>query len=703
MSVSFEGNKEFSLAWRLVEQTGANVFLTGNAGTGKTTFLTFLRQHSSKRIAVVAPTGIAAINAGGVTIHSFFQIAPGLYLPGMMSEEQKRYERFSKEKRRLIKALDLLVIDEISMVRADLLDSVDASLRRHRDPDRPFGGLQLLIIGDLGQLAPVVKDSERELLSRVYDTPFFFSSKALVEAGYVMVELRKVYRQTDSAFVSLLNKVRNASLDSESLALLNSRYISGFNPPDSQGYIRLTTHNARADEINEARLAMLQSSLVTYSAEVSGDFPEFSFPADRDLRLKAGAQVMFIRNNPQEGYYNGLIGTVLSCDRASVEVAPLDGGKPVKVSQVAWQNTRFVMDEDTARVREEVIGEFRQLPLRTAWAITIHKSQGLTFDRAIIDAAHSFAHGQTCVALSRCRSLEGLVLDSPLSPSAFISDAGVGEFINKRRNASVSESQVDSMADAYTLTLLTRMFDFSELRRNYNSLQRLVGEYLSKAYPKLSEQYAKGDKAMLEEIENVASRFRNVISLIFSMPKGEERDAKLNERVSSACRYFGEHLAPFVKLVQGTPTKADNKFGSKRLQSVVDDVYEWMFIESRLLRHFSSSEFTPKAMLDVRAKAILELGDKKKTPSRKASKVSVPADVSDAALYGSLASWRSAMSAKLGVPAYVILSNKALVGIANDKPLSQFELLSIPGIGNQKVRRFGAEIIEIISSHLGQD
>lgn len=413
-----ESNNDIELARKIIEQTGASLFLTGKAGTGKTTFLRNLRTSSRKRMVVCAPTGIAAINAGGVTLHSFFQLDFGVYIPGMKREGKGRVA-FSKEKIRIIRGLDLLVIDEVSMVRSDLLDAVDSVLRRYRDRTLPFGGVQLLLIGDLQQLPPVVVEHERQLLEANYRSPYFFDSHALQQLDYVTIELSKVYRQSDSNFLDLLNAVRDNRADSEVLRRLNERYVPGFNPDDSEGYVRLTTHNHLANMVNDRRLAALQGEAHEFEAKVSGNFPASSYPADLKLTLKEGAQVMFIKNDTgmDRRYYNGMMGKVTTIDDEGLVVTPDDGSDPINVEPVEWENTKFVVNEETNEINEKTDGVFCQIPLKLAWSITIHKSQGLTFDRAIIDASASFSHGQTYVALSRCRTLEGMVLERPPPPT----------------------------------------------------------------------------------------------------------------------------------------------------------------------------------------------------------------------------------------------------------------------------------------------
>ncbi len=335
-----EANKDLRTAWEFAEYTGTSIFLTGKAGTGKTTFLKALKEHTSKRIIVVAPTGVAAINASGVTIHSFFQLPPSIYVPGMAIKE--RFD-FAKEKRRILRTLDMLVIDEISMVRADLLDAIDNVLRRYRDATRPFGGVQLLMIGDLQQLTPVVTPQEEPILSQYYSTPYFFGSHALQQINYVTIQLTHVYRQQDQRFIDILNHIRDGKPTIDDLNTLNRRVDPSFRPKAEDGYIRLTTHNHKADSVNEMQLAMLAGQRYTYRAEVNGEFPQSSYPADVELVLKQGAQVMFLRNDasPEHRYYNGRIGHVVRLGDGRIEVLCPGDRQPINVEMQEWENTKY--------------------------------------------------------------------------------------------------------------------------------------------------------------------------------------------------------------------------------------------------------------------------------------------------------------------------------------------------------------------------
>lgn len=412
----------------IVEKTDMSLFLTGKAGTGKTTFLREVVRYTKKKCIVLAPTGIAAVNAGAMTIHSFFQFGLGPFVQGVI--EPKSDFRINKSKLELIRHLQLLIIDEVSMVRADLMDHIDVELRRIRRNSKPFGGVQLLMIGDLQQLPPIAHGGEDELLRQYYKTLYFFSSAALKSMKYSCIELKNVYRQTDRHFIDILNHARNCTLTSQDISDLNARYISGFSPKPEDGYIRLMTHNRQVDYVNETELEKLDSKPYTFVAAVTGTFPEESYPTADSLTLKKGAQVMFIKNDPERRFINGTLGEVKSIDKNSIAVRLAESGTVIDVEPMEWQNIRYQFDEESKEISSKQIGRFKQYPLKAAWAITVHKSQGLTFDKAIIDVHAAFSPGQAYVALSRCRTLDGLVLSSPVSASVFMRDNAVDAYMN---------------------------------------------------------------------------------------------------------------------------------------------------------------------------------------------------------------------------------------------------------------------------------
>lgn len=422
------GNFELNVARFIVEKTDMSLFLTGKAGTGKTTFLRDVVRHTKKKCIVLAPTGIAAVNAGAMTIHSFFQFGLGPFVKGVI--EPKSDYRIQKSKLELIRNLQLLIIDEVSMVRADLMDHIDVELRRIRRNSKPFGGVQLLMIGDLQQLPPIAHGGEDELLRQYYKTLYFFSSAALKSMKYSCIELKTVYRQTDGHFINILNHARECTLTNQDIIDLNTRYIPDFSPRPEDGYIRLMTHNRQVDYINAAEMAKLDSHPFTFEAAVTGTFPEESYPTANSLTLKKGAQVMFIKNDPERRFINGTLGEVRSIDKNCIAVRLAESGKTIEVEPMEWQNIRYQFDEETKEISSKQIGRFKQYPLKAAWAITVHKSQGLTFDKAIIDVHAAFSPGQAYVALSRCRTLEGLVLSSPVSASVFMKDKAVDAYMN---------------------------------------------------------------------------------------------------------------------------------------------------------------------------------------------------------------------------------------------------------------------------------
>ena len=422
------GNFELDVARFIVEKTDMSLFLTGKAGTGKTTFLREVVRYTKKKCIVLAPTGIAAVNAGAMTIHSFFQFGLGPFVQGVI--EPKSDFRINKSKLELIRHLQLLIIDEVSMVRADLMDHIDVELRRIRRNSKPFGGVQLLMIGDLQQLPPIAHGGEDELLRQYYKTLYFFSSAALKSMKYSCIELKNVYRQTDRHFIDILNHARDCTLTSQDISDLNARYIPGFSPKPEDGYIRLMTHNRQVDYVNETEMEKLDSKPYTFVAAVTGTFPEESYPTADSLTLKKGAQVMFIKNDPERRFINGTLGEVKSIDKNSIAVRLAESGTIIDVEPMEWQNIRYQFDEESKEISSKQIGRFKQYPLKAAWAITVHKSQGLTFDKAIIDVHAAFSPGQAYVALSRCRTLDGLVLSSPVSASVFMRDNAVDAYMN---------------------------------------------------------------------------------------------------------------------------------------------------------------------------------------------------------------------------------------------------------------------------------
>ncbi|NLV52976.1 MAG: AAA family ATPase [Bacteroidales bacterium] len=624
-------NHEMNLVWRFVSSTNVSVFLTGKAGTGKTTFLCKLREMSPKRMVVLAPTGVAAINAQGQTIHSFFQLPFGPIVPGMkMGEDRSRY-KMSKEKKNLIKTLDLLVIDEVSMVRCDVLDAIDQELRKYKDRNKPFGGVQLLLIGDLQQLAPVAQEREWSLLSPYYNTPYFFGSRALQQIQYVTIELKHIYRQQDVSFIDVLNRIRTNRMDASVLSALNARYQLDFEPPEDEDWIRLTTHNRMAQSYNSQKLEALKSEKMKFVAEVSGNFPENSYPADDELVLKKGAQVMFIKNDPTPAkeYYNGKIGVVKGMvwneedEKYRVVVHCKEDDKTIYVPQLEWENTKYVIDPVTKDIREEVEGVFKQYPLRLAWAITVHKSQGLTFDRAVLDITDSFTHGQVYVALSRCRTLEGMVLARPLSAGSVITDSSVNAYIDKElMEARQAEGKLPQMMYEYYYSLLNELFDYRLLKNEMEHFYKVVAQYLEDSYPVLHESLQKALPLVDKEIVDVSMRFQYQYATLMQQSDGNfSLDHRLQERLMAAMTYFGEklheHLDPVIAL---TKVAINNKKTNTLYNNALDAFTLRYKLKVGIIARLKEEGFSVRGYLRAKAQAALDEVEIDEEATKKARK-----------------------------------------------------------------------------------
>ena len=615
-----EKNNELRTAWDFVENTGRSIFLTGKAGTGKTTFLKTVVERSRKRSVVVAPTGVAAINAGGVTIHSFFQLPLSPYVPG--TQVKDKFD-FSKQKRKIIASLDLLIIDEISMVRSDLLDAIDSVLRRYRDHFQPFGGVQLLMIGDLGQLTPVVTPEDERLLKPHYDTPYFFGSKALAQTNYVTIQLTQVYRQQDITFVDLLNHIREGQPSPGDLALLNSRCQPAFIPRPEEGYIRLTTHNQLANFYNESELRKLPGRVFQYKAEIKGTFPDYSYPTAEILQLKVGAQVMFVKNDPtvRHRYYNGRIGTVTYVDPKKVLVLCPGDEQAIDVEALEWENARYTLNPTTREIETDVQGTFTQFPLRLAWAITIHKSQGLTFDRAIIDANQSFAPGQVYVALSRCRSLEGLVLAAPIEPRSIINDERVDAYIAQQENdAQQSISQLPTLKEEYERHLLLELFDFHAVIYGEDQMVRLFAQYFYHSHSSLMQLHNQTMMGLRQQVADVAAKWQ---ARIRQLAPADLRQQDFLDRVRRSADYFAQTLLTLLE----TPLKftADVKTGNKqamnRLGEVLPELRQAWLSRRYLLLKMAEQGFTVTGYLKEKQMSKLDALDEKTLKVKKAPKV----------------------------------------------------------------------------------
>ena len=686
-------NRELELVWDFVNNTDRNVFLTGKAGTGKTTFLHKLKMNSLKRMVVVAPTGVAAINAKGVTIHSFFQMPFGPILPNSELDRSTGFNRkFSKTKINIIKSLDLLVIDEISMVRADLLDGIDKTLRRFRDKNKVFGGVQVLMIGDLQQLSPVIKENEWQLLKPFYKNGYFFSSHAYQECNAITVELKHIYRQDNVKFIDILNEIRNNVLSQSSADELNKRYIPDFETEENEGYIALTTHNKRAEQTNTIELEKLKTKEHTYKAIIEGKFPEYSYPNKEELLLKVGAQVMFIKNDSsaEKRYFNGKIGKVILLDEDEVVVkCPEDDFNIVTTAEI-WENINYTVDAETKAISENRIGAYTQMPLRLAWAITIHKSQGLTFEKAIIDSQGAFAHGQTYVALSRCKSLEGLVLKSKIASNQIITDSNVITFNKKAEENQPDETILQQSKSDFQLNLISELFDF------YKFLYPM-GRVLDIFYKNRTS--IEGDletplntmKDCVTNLLKIGNSFKFQLKALSESSKEPETNDNIQERFIKAVKYFSEQTKDNIN----EPSKSlnfttDNKAIDKDIYKQIDIIEELLATKLSYFEGLSKG-FNTHKFLELRAKSVFLTKEKPKKPRKL-----VIDGTTNVELFELLRELRNTIAKENDLIHFQVFTQKALYEMCETLPTNKKELLKVNGMGKVRVEKYGSDILKLI-------
>lgn len=694
-----ETNPQTELARRYVEQTGVSVFLTGKAGTGKTTFLHDIVASTTKRHAVVAPTGVAAINAGGVTIHSFFQLPFDPYLPDvkeLVTEYQmpERYKALNKNKQNIIRTLELLIIDEVSMVRADLLDAIDMTLRRVRRSSRPFGGVQLLLIGDVHQLSPVVTEAERPYMERVYPSPYFFASKALQQINYVTIELTKVYRQQDAAFVDLLNHVRDNNIDSATLAALNARVGTS-----QKGAITLTTHNRQADAINRRHMEALHGEQRTFDAIVKGNYPDKALPCDQRLEVKVGERVMFVKNDSSGGhrYYNGMLGTVTGFlredDKDYIEVVS-DDGDTIAVNRELWESMKYSIDAKTNDITQEVEGTFCQYPLQAAWAVTIHKAQGLTFDHVVIDAADAFAFGQVYVALSRCRTLEGLSLSTPLTAGVAFEDRSVSQFVSSQPTFEQASDAASEYEWQYRLDKLMELFGMDDLVRlaerlheHYSKLKNIYPEQLTSLNNHISK---------LLDLQSVSEKFKSQLMRL------DERQQ--DNRARKGAEYYLAQIALFNSLLPALlEMEIDNKETKKNVDEAGKELSEALKVKVVCLRTVKEKGYSVQAVQKAKVDAMMkkeESGEKKvERKTRKRDDSELPTNANPE-LVTLIKHWRTAKSKEEGVLPFQILHQSILMAIAANTPRTPSQLLALKGIGPVFMKKYGKELLDLVADFL---
>ena len=686
-------NKALNIAWEFVNQTNRCVFLTGKAGTGKTTFLHRLKKESKKRMVVVAPTGVAAINAKGVTIHSFFQLPFGPILPNNTLNQSKSFNRkFNKTKINLIKSLDLLVIDEISMVRADVLDGIDTTLKRYKNRNLPFGGLQVLMIGDLEQLSPVIKQDEWHLLKSYYQTGYFFSSQVFQQCHPLSIELKYIYRQDNPEFINILNEVRTNTLSQNSVDILNKRFIPNFKPKVSESYISLTTHNRNAKQINVRELNATQGESKLFDAKVKGNFPEHLYPNSDELELKIGAQVMFIKNDRsiEKEYFNGKIGTVTGFGDQEVYVKCPNDDFEITVNPEEWENIKYTIDEETKAIKEDIIGVYSQIPLKLAWAITIHKSQGLTFEKAIIDVEGAFAHGQTYVALSRCKTLEGLVLSSKISASHVIKDVNISLFNETSKASEPDDQELLKSQQQFQLELIDSIFDYYEFVKPLTRLLEIHDRNRTVLFGNLPEKVNKIKETVFNLLK-VNNSFKTQLQSICELGKLPEHQKKIQERFIKGVHYFENITKINIEEQLNTLSfSTDNTTVETDINKQVDTLFNLsqikLFYFDSLKNGFGTSHF-----LDLRAKAVF-LKDKTSKNKKSIKYVGSSKDL----LQDLLKDLRSKLAQEHGVKHYQIFPQKTLKALCDFLPRTEAELLKIHGIGKKTIQNYGSQILEVI-------
>ena len=657
-------------------------------------------------MVVVAPTGVAAINAGGQTIHSFFQLPFGPQIPENASGKPfnaktvaAQYQKLNKKKINLIRSLDLLIIDEISMVRADVLDAIDAVLRRVRHSQKPFGGLQLLMIGDVHQLAPVAKAEEWEVLSPYYDTPYFFGSQVLKKAPYICVELEHIYRQHDADFITLLNKVRNNQMDAECVRLLNSRFMPSFVPKDSEGYITLTTHNYQAEQINESKIETIKESPLIYIADIHGTFPENTYPTKEVLELKIGAQVMFVKNDPssEKAFFNGKIGRLVGYNEKDDTLTVLCGNERINVGKLTWQNMEYTINEETKEIEEKEVGSFTQIPLRLAWAVTIHKSQGLTFDKVIVDAGQAFAHGQVYVALSRCTSLGGLVLKTRISSNALVNDFSVNQFVDSLPEKEPTHEIVEDLRHQYEFETMVDLINFLPIYEDFGKLTKILMTNDTLFENSLLRDISHRRTRVQDELCSVSWKFEAQIQKLHDEAPSCEQNPALQARLKKGVAYFDEHLKAITEGLFDLPFKTDNQAVNELLTEALKQLKEDVYLKGCCLEACKDG-FSVMTYQKTKSVKVIEAEKSGK------KKVEIKDDVMDKSpLYAALVAWRLQKAQNADVPAFTIAHNTTLKTIAQIKPVTLTELKNVKGLGVKKMKLFGDEILDIVLRYLGEE
>lgn len=700
-----ESNKNFQLASDFIQYTNRSVFLTGKAGTGKTTFLKHIRNNCRKQMAVIAPTGVAAINAGGVTIHSFFQLP---FLPHVPIHSNESNDdcidiktllsrlKIQSDKRKLFQQLELLIIDEISMVRCDVLDAIDSILRHYRNKIQlPFGGVQLLLIGDLFQLTPVAQDKEWQILSPYYESPYFFSSKAIQKQQPAYIELNKIYRQKDAQFIDVLNMIRNDEIIEAELDILHQRYRPQFNSNNYEGYITLTTHNSKADSINTIELNKILTAAVTFRAVVWQDFSEKNYPADEQLILKIGAQVMFIKNDQEriKRYYNGKIGVVEKIEEDTVWVHCKGEDELIEVKKFTWENIRYTLNQQTQQVEETVVGSFIQFPLRLAWAITIHKSQGLTFEKAVIDAGQAFAAGQVYVALSRCTSLEGLVLLSKITANSVRTDQRIKLFIESQPKNEL-ENILEKGKSVFEKSILLELFNFTIAKKMIEQISHLINEQENQ-FNAESKTFINELCEKIDYLISISTKFESRLQFIYQNINSINIQSELSINIQKAAEWFVPQLNTFLIVTKQSPVITESRQLATAYNEAISNIYTEISLKAHLLSscikgfnldqyYVARNSFTvPAFYLNAYASVSKQVLQKSERPD----------------LYKQLKSIRDEICNTQNLPIYLVANAGSLEEMATYLPLTVEEINQISGFGEIKTKKYGDQFLSILTAY----
>jgi hypothetical protein len=698
-----EQSDTFRRVYQFASETNHCVFLTGKAGTGKTTLLKYIRDNCFKQISVLAPTGVAAINAGGSTIHSFFQLPFTPFLPPdnktYPSEQSKQLLstiKLNNTRRNVMRQLDLLIIDEISMVRCDILDAIDVVLRSvRRRHDLPFGGVQVIMVGDMYQLPPVVRDNEWDILKEKYKSPFFFDSHVVNEVHPIYIELEKIYRQEEPVFIDLLNKVRNNLVDDASVDMLNARLK--YEDHGNEAII-LTTHNYMADNINTKELEKLPSKQLIYEAKVEGTFPEKSYPAEAQLKLKKGARVMFIKNDPGKRFFNGKTGYVKELDNDTIKVACEGEEFAINISPETWDNIQYTLDKGTSKIAEETLGTFKQFPLRLAWAITIHKSQGLTFDKVVIDAAKAFSSGQVYVALSRCRSLEGIILRSRINKNSLSNDEKIVSFAASKTPDDHVTHFLDDGKRNYIKNILLDIFSMKELDADIRFVERKIHE-LQKQFVNPDLAWITGLSGAVTNLGEISKKFGNELVVLLNdrQPGVQE---KLEERIRKASAYFIEKLERIKEMLLLCPWVSESLVAAKEITLLLDDIYAALSFKIYILacgkEHFDLQEYTKYRQLyrPTEYKFKIYAAEKKQSDT---------SGTTHPALYAALQQLRDQICNEEGKPIYMVANRNTLMEMCSGLPTDKNGLMKISGFGKIKAETIGPRFLELINDYMDQN